>query len=130
MAVDRLRHIKVILDTNAILMPFQFKLNLDSELTRLLGQYEIIIPNTVIEELENISSSANSPKEISAALALAGRFNIEQVINKGDNAIFELAMRYKAIVLTNDKLLKKRLHDNGLKTISLKSKTHLVLDEF
>jgi len=120
----------VILDTNAILMPFQFKLNLDSELTRLLGQYEIIIPNTVIEELENISSSANSPKEISAALALAGRFNIEQVINKGDNAIFELAMRYKAIVLTNDKLLKKRLHDNGLKTISLKSKTHLVLDEF
>ena len=34
---------KVILDSNAILMLFEFSIDLRSELTRLLGKYEVII---------------------------------------------------------------------------------------
>ncbi|MBA3043927.1 twitching motility protein PilT, partial [archaeon] len=40
----------VILDSNALLMVFQFRINIESELSRLLGKYEIVIPTTVKNE--------------------------------------------------------------------------------
>ncbi|UCH89144.1 MAG: twitching motility protein PilT [Thermoplasmata archaeon] len=129
MAADRIRNNKVILDTNALLMPFQFKLNLDSELTRLLGQYEIIIPSSVIAELENLYREKQKPRWIKSALSLAKKYQIEHVNGSGDDAICKAAQESNAIVVTNDKALKKRLKSRGVRTIWLKSKTHLVLDE-
>ena len=91
MAADRIRNTKVILDTNAVLMPFQFNINLDSELKRLLGQYEIIIPNIVIEELNNLAAGPKPPREIRSALTLASRYRQITVSSRGDAAVFELA---------------------------------------
>ena len=49
MAVDRIRNYPIIiLDTNALFIPFEFRINLDSELKRLFGVYEIIIPTCVL----------------------------------------------------------------------------------
>ena len=57
MAIDRLRNNKIIiLDTNALFVPFKFKLNLDSELKRLFGDYQIIIPSCVLNELKRLST--------------------------------------------------------------------------
>lgn len=128
MAADRIRNTKVILDTNALLMPFQFNINLDLELIRLLGQYEILLPSSVIDELDNISTSDAPPPFIKAASKLSEKFRIEKVEEKGDESIFQLAKKHNAIVVTNDRDLKKRLRSAGLRTISLKSKTHLVID--
>jgi rRNA-processing protein FCF1 len=130
MATDRIRNTKVILDTNAVLMPFQFKINLDSELKRLLGQYEIILPSIVIEELNNLAAGPKPPREIKSALSLASRYEQIPVASRGDAAVFELAEKYNAIVVTNDKELKHRLIKAGIKTISLKSRTHLILNEY
>jgi rRNA-processing protein FCF1 len=119
----------VILDTNALLMPFQFKLNIDSELTRLLGQYEIIIPSSVTDELKRLERSDKRTAYIKPALILANNFEIRPTTELGDRAVFLMAVELQAIVVTNDKELKNRLHSEGIQTISLKSKTHLVLDE-
>ena len=34
----------VLLDANALLMPFQFRINLEAELRRLLGDVDIVVP--------------------------------------------------------------------------------------
>jgi len=41
----------VLLDTNALLMPFQFRVNLETELTRLMGPRHRD-PRAVLTELE------------------------------------------------------------------------------
>jgi rRNA-processing protein FCF1 len=88
----------------------------------------VIIPSSVLDELNNLASRDKAPAWINSAIKLAGKFKTEIVQGKGDDAIFDLACKYKAIVLTNDKELKKRLKSEGLQTIYLKSKTHLMLD--
>lgn len=128
MAVDWSRKIKVILDANALLMPFQFNINLDSELTRLLGSYQIIVPTSVLDELNRLAGSGDPPAFIKPALSLARKYHKEPVSGLGDEAIFTLACKHKAVVVTNDKVLRNRLRSNGLRTISLRGRTHLVID--
>ena len=125
----------VILDTNALLMPFQFKLNLESELDRLLGSYSIIIPSVVIDELEKLSKSNSYAR---SALQLAKKYEILELENtlippkklehNIDFAIVALAKKLDAIVLTNDKILRANLRKENLKTVFLKSSTHLEID--
>lgn len=45
----------VVLDTNALLMPYQFDINIEKELNRLLGVCRIIVPRSVVEEVEKLA---------------------------------------------------------------------------
>src|SRR2546430_10756466 len=60
----------VLLDTNALLMPFQFRVNLETELNRLMGSADIAIPRPVRTELELL---AERDRNAQAALRLAAR---------------------------------------------------------
>ena len=114
---------KVILDTNALMMPFQFGINLTAELKRLLGTFEIIVPSSVIDELGDLR-----PKDMAkAAKTLASKFRTVKSEGKGDQAVLSLAQELGAIVVTNDKLLIKALKELKLPVIQLRSRTHLVL---
>lgn len=115
--------VPVILDTNALLAQFQFKIDLASELGRLLGSFEIFIPNSVLDELNNIKD-----KYIKAAKKMAEKYEVVYSEKKGDEAILDLAEKMKAVVVTNDQELRKRLKKLGLKVIYLRQKSHLVLD--
>ena len=114
---------KVILDTNALLMPFQFGINLSTELKRLLGAFEIVVPSSVLDELKGLK-----PKNLAkAAEALSLRFKVWSTEEKGDEAIVSLAKELKAVVVTNDKRLMEALRKLKLPVIHLRSRTHLVL---
>ena len=120
----------VILDTNGLLMLFQFRLNLESELDRILGVYEIIIPSVVISELDNLRGSVPEAK---AALKLARKYNVYEVgsvygKSDTDDVILELAQTLNAIVVTNDKELRKKLKQKGLTSIFLRAKSYLKMD--
>ncbi|HHH83948.1 MAG TPA: twitching motility protein PilT, partial [Thermoplasmatales archaeon] len=41
----------VILDTNALMIPYQSGINIEKEITRLLGICRIIVPSSVVEEI-------------------------------------------------------------------------------
>ena len=148
MATDRLWDSQpVILDTNALFLPFQFKLNLDSELNRLLGDYQIIIPRCIYRELHRLK---DKEKFGHFALKLAKKkkppvwyqtFEKEFLIklererkNRGldrisiDTELLQIAKAVNGIVLTNDSGLLKDLKDLGLQTISLRAKKYLKLN--
>jgi hypothetical protein len=115
----------VLLDTNAILMPFQFKLNLDIELYRLVGAHKIYVPASVIAELELLCQK--KIKFSKSATKLAKRYEIIGNTEEScDSAILKLAKELDAYVVTNDTVLQKKLHSEGITVIFLRSRKKLV----
>jgi rRNA-processing protein FCF1 len=119
---------KVILDTNALMVPEQFGVEIFSELERL-GYTECLVPASVLAELRALASTAkrgNDKVAARVALGLAERCRVlgEAGLN-ADVAIERLALDEKAAVFTNDRALKKRLSSNGITVIYLRQERYL-----
>lgn len=115
----------IVLDANALMMPFQFRLNLDKELKRLFGELPVFVPSSVVGELaRSIDPKAKS------ALALARKYPIAETELSGDDAVIDLAVRRSAAVVTNDRELIARLREKKVPVIRLRGERYLVADEF
>lgn len=114
----------VVLDANALMMPFQFKVNLDMELTRLFGDLPVVVPRPVIGELSNSGDPASK-----GALALARKYDLVDTPYCGDDAVLEVARRMSAAVVTNDRGLIKRLRAENIPVVRLRSERYLELYE-
>lgn len=117
--------LKVVLDANALMMPFEFDINIDSELHRLLGDCEIIVPSGVVAELAGLSKTNRAAR---AGLRLAAKYGKFGAKAKGDEAVVETALALKAAVVTNDDELLEKLKEKGIARIRLRSRSHLVLE--
>ncbi len=115
----------IVLDANALMMPFQFKVNLDNELKRLFGETPVFVPSSVLGELAN-----SMDKKAKAALALARKYGIAETDLRGDDAVLDVAVRREAAVVTNDRGLIARLRERRLPVVRLRSRKYLVVDEF
>lgn len=115
----------VVLDTNALLMPFEIRINLDLALQNLLGEARIVVPGPLVGELKHLDH-----KFARAAIALARKYEIIPTKSSGDNSVIELALQTGGYVLTNDKELRRRLRKEGVPIILLRSGTHLEIDTY
>ena len=115
----------VVLDTNALLMPFEIRINLDLALRDLLGEARIVVPGPLVGELKHLDH-----KFAGAALALDRKYEIIPTELTGDSAVVELAKKEDAYVLTNDKELRRRLRKERIPLIYLRSGTHLALETY
>jgi rRNA-processing protein FCF1 len=127
---DRI-HKTVILDSSAIMMLFEFSIDLEKELRRLLGTYNILIPIPIVKELQFLSENEKGKKGMKAKASLKLIENYE-VINvdakNGDDSILELAKKSNGIVVTNDRDLRLRLKGLSIPVIFLRAKQKLALD--
>lgn len=114
----------IVLDANALLMPFQFKINLDHELTRLFGEIPVFVPSSVLGELANVID-----KNGKAALALARKYSIAETELRGDDAVLAVAEERDAAVVTNDRELIRRLKQKRITVIRLRAERYLVADD-
>jgi uncharacterized protein len=115
---------KVVLDTNALLMPFEFKINIDLELKALLGDFEGYVPGPCIGELQRSKSKHAYP-----AILLAGKYKRYETPTQGDAGVLEAAKALGAMVLTNDYVLRRKMRKEGVHGIFLRSKNRLYIDE-
>jgi len=136
MAFDRVWgdkiHKTVILDTSAILMFFEFSVDWEQELMRLLDGYRIVVPTEVIKELEILSrqTASTRKRKAAAALKLAKRYQTaETIAENADDAVIEAAKKTQGVVVTNDTELRKRLNHDSIPVIFLRGKKKLALDE-
>jgi rRNA-processing protein FCF1 len=113
----------IVLDTNALLMPFEMRINIDLAISSLLGDVRMVVPGPMVGELKNLEN-----KHAKAALALARKYEIYQTESSGDDAIVEAAVRLDACVLTNDRELRRRLREMRIPIVYLRSNNHLVLE--
>jgi len=114
----------VVLDANALLMPFQFKVNIDVELRRLFGDIDVLVPGSVLGELANSGDPSSK-----AAISLARKYKIVDTDLRGDDAVMEVARARNAAVLTNDREFIRRLRAEGIPVIRLRSERYLVFSE-
>lgn len=126
--------IKVILDSNFLMIPFQFHVDVFEELEYLLQKkVDFIVPSSVKLELTEISSrGGEGAAEASLALQLASRCRVVDVSLQPqetvDDAIVKAAQKLGAVVATSDVELKKRLRDINIPVVYLRDKSKLEVE--
>ncbi len=126
--------LRVILDSNALFVPFQLKIDIFDELQKLLNvNFEMVILSPVLQEIEKLAQR-NSPKkrkEATCALELAKRCKLLEVSSaktSTDSIILEMAHELGCPVFTNDKPLRKRLRNINVPVIYVRQKSYLEID--
>lgn len=129
-----MKNTKVILDTNFLLIPEQFHVDVFGEVERLLGSgFEFFIIDQTMNELEKIRLNAKSGKDKLAAkvgIALVENNKIQSIQTEPkqgkivDDYIVELTDS-STVVATTDVALKRRLMEKGIGVIELVQKKYL-----
>ena len=123
---------KIILDTNFLLIPIQFKVDIFSELDRICDfNYKLYIYGNSISELKNIigKQSQKHKKAAEFALKLIRLKNIE-IIKSDEKDVDYLILENldkDTIIATQDIKLKKELLKKGASVIMLRQKKYLRL---
>tara|TARA_X000001036_G_scaffold155268_1_gene147438 strand:+ start:4984 stop:5376 length:393 start_codon:yes stop_codon:yes gene_type:complete len=106
-------------------------MNFDIELKQTIGNFELILLDSVLDELKEIEN--NRPKRKSLLIPmLESKSNLSDSkieSNHTDDQIFELAKRESFSVLTVDKELKKRLFESSIKVIEVSKNNHFKVIE-
>ncbi|MBL6890493.1 MAG: hypothetical protein ISR22_00395 [Candidatus Poseidoniaceae archaeon] len=106
-------------------------INFDIELKQTIGNFELILLDSVLDELKEIEN--NRPKRKSLLIPmLESKSNLSDSkieSNHTDDQIFELAKRESFSVLTVDKELKKRLFESSIKVIEVSKNNHFKVIE-
>ncbi len=131
----RKQPLKIIVDSNALFVPLQFKIDIFAELPRLLNRnYKLILISPVKHELE-ILAQKNSPKtrkNAQFALSLSQKCTYikvpEHPSEPTDEAILRTAKQWNTPVFTNDKQLKQKLRDISVPVIYVRAKSRLEID--
>jgi rRNA-processing protein FCF1 len=123
------------LDSNFLLVPFQFGLDIIAELRKVLRRsFEPVVLSTTYEELLKLShrEPAKLKKQATLALKLCEelrRIQVEPCDQEShDDAIVRMAAKLNGCVATNDRMLKKRLRASGIPVVFLRQKSHLEKD--
>jgi rRNA-processing protein FCF1 len=129
------KRLKVILDSNALFVPLQFKIDIFADLERLLNRkVEFILLSPVKRELELLAAegSPKTRKDAAYALRLAEKCKYVPVEASDsaltDDVIVETARNWGVPVFTNDRLLRKRLRDINMPVIYVRQKSRLEID--
>jgi rRNA-processing protein FCF1 len=134
--LEKILIIKVILDSNFLFVPLQFKIDIFEGITNLLNQrFEPVILSPIHRELRKMAekSSLKLRKQASLTLKLAEKCSVIDVEKReeetNDDVIVRIAAQWsKCLVATNDRELRKKLRDINIPVIYLRQKSRFELE--
>ena len=118
---------KVLFDTNALLMPFEFKADPYKGVKNLIPDAELITLRECVEELKGLK-----PKKWEDILSIGINKGLK-IVESGisglpvDDIIVRYAKTHHCLVLTQDKFLKKKLLNNSLRLVVLRQKKYFII---
>jgi uncharacterized protein len=121
--------VKILLDTNAFLLPVQFGIDLVRELEGIFGACELLTLEEVVRELQGIGSGRG--RDAAAArvgLDLARRCTVLPSPGTGgdvDGRVIRVAEESGCVVVTNDRAVRQSLLGRGLGVVTLRSRKRL-----
>jgi uncharacterized protein len=129
---------EIYIDTNFMLIPSNFKVDIFQEIDRLCDfKYKIVILDKTIDELNKIIETQKGKHKTAASLALQliqkkkidKSLTIQKTSSKEDvdNILISIAKKQKIIVATQDKDLKRHLKKEHTKIIDLRRQQYLVI---
>ena len=120
---------KVLLDTNAFLLPVQFGIDLVRELEGLFGACELLTLEGVLRELRGIGEGHG--RDAAAArvgLGLAGRCTVlpsPRAPGDVDGDVIRAAEQQGCVVVTTDQAVRKALLGRGLGVVTMRGRGRL-----
>jgi len=128
---------KIILDTNFLLIPAQFGLDIFKELQKICDfTYELLVFDKTLNELKKSSEKEKGVQKQALKITLSlmesmennNKLNIIPAKSSYiDKEILETADK-DTLVATQDSELRKKLHDKGIKTIIMRQKKYLCIE--
>ncbi|MFH1506380.1 MAG: PIN domain-containing protein [archaeon] len=122
---------KVLLDTNFLLLPGQFMIDIFTQIEGLMEYpYKLCVVDKTIGEIKKIVETGNTRDKRSAKMALMlikqkGLKTLRSFSHKGVDDLIVDKSDDDTYVATQDKGLKKRLKEKNIKVITLKQKKYL-----
>jgi rRNA-processing protein FCF1 len=125
---------KILFDTNFLLIPLRFGVDIFEEAERALNQPpEYYVTRSVLREIAQLKQGATPSfvKELSFAEKIAERCSVLDIeVEDGetvDESILRTAGEKRFIVGTTDAELRKKLREAGVKVLVLRQKRYLEL---
>ena len=125
---------KIILDTNFLMIPLQFRVDIFSELERICNiNYKLCIFEQSVDELSNIVEKQKGKSRNAAQFALK-LIRLKDIgVLKAEGRSVDIMLLKNAdkdtVIATQDRLLKKKLLEKGVSVIILRQKKYLQLIE-
>ena len=125
----------VLLDTNFLMIPIRFGVDVNAELERIINiSFKLATTTAIIDELRWLKTQVkpSEEKEIIFALALTERLTIlNEKLELGeevDDQLIRLAARGNHIIATTDTELRRRLRKRSIPVVYLRQRRHLAID--
>lgn len=126
---------KIIIDTNFLLIPAQFKVDIFSEFERICNfPYELCIVDKTVDELKKLINSGRGRDYAAAKLGLKlleekkVKYLKTETLKNVDELIVGLANKVDFAVATQDKALMVKLKKKSVPLINLRQKSYLIID--
>ena len=123
---------EVVIDTNFFMVPFQFNVDIITELENKLPSYKLITPSFVINELKGLKRNNKGKVRLNANLALklanSSKVEIKDISLLENETVDDALLRVSEVLATNDIELKNRAKDKGLTVVYLRQKKYIAVE--
>ena len=123
---------EVVIDTNFFMVPFQFNVDIITELENLLPSYKLTTPSFVINELKGLKNNNKGKIRLNANLALklanSSKVEIKDISLLENETVDDALLRVSEVLATNDIELKKRAKAKGITIVYLRQKNYITVD--
>jgi len=126
---------KAVIDTNVLIYIYTNRIDVFSQLKEM-GFKKFIFPRQIIEELEKLERSLEGKEKRAARFALRIIEKckeceiVEAEEEESDKAIIEVAKRYSAVIISNDRELMRLAKEEGITVGYLKEFRYVEIDDF
>ena len=123
---------EVVIDTNFFMVPFQFNVDVISELEKILPSYKLTTPSFVINELKGLKKNNKGKLRLNANLALmlanSSKVEIKDISLLENETVDDALLRVSEVLATNDIDLKNRAKDKGITVAYLRQKKYIAIE--
>ena len=123
---------EVVIDTNFFMVPFQFNVDIITELENKLPSYKLTTPSFVINELKGLKKNSKGKIRLNANLALklanSSKVEIKDISLLENETVDDALLRVSEVLATNDIELKRRAKDKGITVAYLRQKRYIAVE--
>ena len=123
---------EVVIDTNFFMVPFQFNVDIITELEKILPSYTLTTPSFVINELKGLKNNNKGKVRLNANLALklanSSKVEIKDISLLENETVDDALLRVSEVLATNDIELKNRAKSKGITVAYLRQKKYIAVE--
>ena len=123
---------EVVIDTNFFMVPFQFNVDIITELEKILPSYTLTTPSFVINELKGLKRNNKGKVRLNANLALklanSSKVEIKDISLLENETVDDALLRVSEVLATNDVELKNRAKSKGITIVYLRQKKYIAVE--